>query len=205
VPAAAVSAKRKIRVDEESHKAPPVAAVKVASPVAAVKASPVAASPVAAFPVAAVKVASASIPKLQTVATATTPHIRKGTTPRKHTRPPTSEGPANKANAVVIWLTTARPRDLKDLGESISSFCKNFSDKYSYPAIIFHEGDLTAEIQSAILQTAAESCSKPRFSFEEVELGPPENIDLTKMTSQFAHWKGRYSKKQQFGCKFFNL
>lgn len=37
-----------------------------------------------------------------------------------------------KPKAVVVWLTTARQKDLKDLHESLESFCANFNSKYDY-------------------------------------------------------------------------
>ena len=52
-----------------------------------------------------------------------------------------------KPHAAIVYLTTARDRDLKDLGKSLHSAYANFLQQHPYPVYIFHEKDLDAKRQ----------------------------------------------------------
>jgi hypothetical protein len=122
------------------------------------------------------------------------------TAPLSQEQPQQRAALSKSSRGVVVWLTTARPNDLADLHTSMELFHRNVNLKYSYPVIVFHEGDLTEshqrDLQSQIPST--------RVKFEEIVLGATPGLDLETMVAPFENYKARYSgatatAQQKFG------
>lgn len=107
--------------------------------------------------------------------------------------------------AAVIYLT--RQQDLWEFIPSLKLLCKNFTGKYKYPIIVFHD-DLTPSIISMILLEMNRSLGYiPNIKFERMELEVPDWI--SRDPSKYVHPEGHPISLQHFSmgyrsmCRFF--
>jgi hypothetical protein len=91
----------------------------------------------------------------------------------------------SKPNAAVLYLSTPLERDIRELKKSMTLLYENFNKRFQYPVYIFHEGDFSEELQRELVGVVPKMNVQIKFA----PLGPPESLDLSKMTDN--RWKNR--------------
>ena len=112
----------------------------------------------------------------------------------RHRQPPKGVHPApapRPPKAAIVYLTTNREKDLKDLERSLRSVHTNLLSLYRYPVYIFHEGNLDTKLQARIKKPFTH---KLQMHFFAVELKAPASVKLNTLHAQARGWKARPSE-----------
>jgi alpha 1,2-mannosyltransferase len=94
-------------------------------------------------------------------------------------------------NAVIVYLS--RKLDISDLKKSLKLLHKNFTKRYNYPVLIFHD-DFTNEDQNTLLKIYS------NIEFEELKFEVPSWIDKSQINKGSHNIRITYMHM----CRFFS-
>lgn len=97
-----------------------------------------------------------------------------------------------KQNAVISYLVGLENQDIIDLDKSLYLLFYNFNHDAKYPVVIFHESNLTKEIQQYLEMRYDD------LDFIEIELKTPDHIDLKSLPEIVAGSKIGYRNMIRF-------
>jgi len=97
-------------------------------------------------------------------------------------------------NAVIVYLT--QPKRIEQMVRSLSLLQRNFLDKFPYPVVVFHEGDIVDDYVDRM------RIACPTVRFRTVSLEVPPWID--RPSTAWEWWPG-FSTGYRSMCRFFAI